>query len=165
MLLGSWGLPGAAPGAFRVPHSVAVGADGRVWVCDRENERLQIFDPEGAFLEQWMDLQRPAALAFDDAGNVHVAELAWWVGDYSWRDGPIATDAPARLSVFAPDGTLRARYGGPGSPLTFDAPHGLAFDAAGDLYVAEITGNLLAAGHPSSTRRTVQKLVRTKEDA
>jgi streptogramin lyase len=49
-LLLSWGGPGAAHGQFRLPHSIRVDGDDRVWVADRENSRLQIFDENGEFL-------------------------------------------------------------------------------------------------------------------
>jgi DNA-binding beta-propeller fold protein YncE len=49
-LLFSWGEPGIAPGQFRLPHSVWVDKQERVWVCDRENNRIQIFDARGEFL-------------------------------------------------------------------------------------------------------------------
>ena len=53
-LVDSWGAPGkTAPGEFHVPHGVWVHTDGRVFVADRENNRMQIFDSEGNFLEQW----------------------------------------------------------------------------------------------------------------
>jgi DNA-binding beta-propeller fold protein YncE len=79
----SWGEPGHGPGQFRLPHGIAVAADGRVFVCDREIDRIQIFSPDGEFLEQWTDTQRPTHLTFDTRGNVYVTELAWHVGDKS----------------------------------------------------------------------------------
>src|SRR5436309_1949925 len=58
-LLRSWGEPGAGPGQFNLPHGIAVLADGRVLVADRENDRIQLFDPEGKYLDQWTQVQRP----------------------------------------------------------------------------------------------------------
>src|SRR5438477_273239 len=57
-LLQSWGEPGAGPGQFNLPHGIAVLADGRVLVADRENDRIQLFDPEGKYLDQWTQVQR-----------------------------------------------------------------------------------------------------------
>src|SRR5690606_8546981 len=48
-----WGRRGTGPGEFFLPHNLAVDAKGRVYVTDRENERIEIFDSEGKFLEQW----------------------------------------------------------------------------------------------------------------
>ena len=73
-LVGSWGEPGTGPGQFMLPHGIAVHRDGRVFVADRENDRIQIFSPDGEFLGEW-DVQRPTQLVFDANGNAIVAEL------------------------------------------------------------------------------------------
>jgi DNA-binding beta-propeller fold protein YncE len=52
----AWGKAGTAAGEFHTPHSVAVDARGTVYVSDRENNRIQIFDPNGKFLRQWTHL-------------------------------------------------------------------------------------------------------------
>ena len=52
----AWGKRGTAPGEFNTPHSVAVDSRGTVYVSDRENNRIQIFDPNGKFLRQWTHL-------------------------------------------------------------------------------------------------------------
>jgi DNA-binding beta-propeller fold protein YncE len=51
-----WGKKGKGPGEFNTPHSVAVDSKGTVYVSDRENNRIQIFDPNGKFLRQWTHL-------------------------------------------------------------------------------------------------------------
>src|SRR5262249_5651506 len=73
-LLQSWGEPGAEPGQFNLPHGIAVHPDQRVFVADRENDRIQIFSPDGGFLDQWLDVQRPTQLLIGADGVVHVAE-------------------------------------------------------------------------------------------
>src|SRR4029077_310489 len=52
-LLLSWGEPGGGPGQFNLPHGIAVDRDGRVYVADRENSRVQVFTPEGEYLTEW----------------------------------------------------------------------------------------------------------------
>ena len=52
----AWGTKGTKPGEFNTPHSVAVDSKGTVYVSDRENNRIQIFDPNGKFLRQWTHL-------------------------------------------------------------------------------------------------------------
>jgi len=81
----SWGVPGTGPGQFYLPHGIAVAADGRVFVCDRENDRIQIFSPDGEYLTEWTDTQRPTHLVFDQRGRAYVSELWWHVGQTSRR--------------------------------------------------------------------------------
>ena len=54
-----------ALGSSYLPHGIAVAADGRVFVCDRESDRIQIFSPDGEYLSEWTDVQRPTHLVFD----------------------------------------------------------------------------------------------------
>jgi DNA-binding beta-propeller fold protein YncE len=142
-LLLSWGEPGAGPGQFRLPHSVFVDKQNRVWVTDRENSRIQIFDSEGHFLTQWIDLIRPQGLVIDDDDTVFIAELC------------------KRISIFTIDGRLLARWGNEGhdvrNPL-FIAPHAIALDSKGDLYIGEVSmTNVMKVDRGS---RTIQKFVR-----
>ncbi|HET8568765.1 MAG TPA: peptidyl-alpha-hydroxyglycine alpha-amidating lyase family protein [Candidatus Limnocylindria bacterium] len=150
-LLRSWGAPGTGPGEFMLPHGIAVHPDGRVFVADRENDRIQIFGPAGEYLDEWTDVQRPTHLAFDPQGRAIVAELTWRAGSTSFRNGPVDRHLPSRVSILDPRGVPIARLGGEGPhdplwggpdpcrPGNFCAPHGLAIDPNGDLYVAEVT--------------------------
>ena len=58
----SWGEPGSDPGQFNLPHNIACDADGWVYVADRENHRVQVFDGNGRFETQWHDMHRPSGL-------------------------------------------------------------------------------------------------------
>ena len=64
--LGSWGSPGAGPGEFLVPHALAVDSQDRVFVADRGNSRVQIFDAEGRFLAAWTQFGRPSDVFVTD---------------------------------------------------------------------------------------------------
>jgi DNA-binding beta-propeller fold protein YncE len=142
----SWGEPGSGPGEFLIPHGIAVDASGEVWVADRENSRLQVFNPDGGFLFEWTDIARPCQLAFDPAGRIFVAELGYRAGMWSNTLPPTPDATGGRISVFAPDRTLLARWGGGDNPIEpgdFFAPHDLCLDSNGDLYVGEVT---LSAG-------------------
>jgi len=165
----SWGSPGTKPGAFNIPHSVDVDRQGRVLVCDRENDRIQVFDQEGGFVEQWQDLHRPQAIAEAKDGVLYVAEGAWGPGYVSPTQGPVEP-CPSRVSVLAPDGRRLGTIG-PGDdadvPADFVSAHGIAVDSDDDLYVVECLASLRAnsgvpgAGAPAGVptdRPAVQKL-------
>jgi DNA-binding beta-propeller fold protein YncE len=145
-LLHSWGEPGTGPGEFRIPHGIAVDRDGRVWVADRENSRLQIFDAEGRFVAEWADLARPCAVFVDPQGTVYVAELGFRAGMWPGTEPPSPDATGGRLSIFDPCGRLLARCGGgadPMAPHDFFAPHDIWVDGPGAIYVGEVT---LSAG-------------------
>ena len=86
-LIHSWGEPGSRPGEFRLPHSAWVHTDGRVFVADRQNDRIQIFSSTGEFLTEWLDVQRPQDIFIDSNGLVYVGELVWRKGDISADGG------------------------------------------------------------------------------
>jgi DNA-binding beta-propeller fold protein YncE len=145
-LLHSWGEPGGGPGEFRIPHGIAVDARGQVWVADRENSRLQIFDAGGGFLAEWPDLARPCAVFVDAAGIVYVAELGFRAGMWPGTEPPTPDATGGRVSIFDPDGRLLARWGGGADPIRpddFFAPHDIWVDREGAIYVGEVT---LSAG-------------------
>jgi len=58
----SWGEPGTDPGHFNLPHNLVTDRDGLVYVADRENHRVQIFDGQGRYQGQWNNLHRPCGL-------------------------------------------------------------------------------------------------------
>jgi hypothetical protein len=73
-LLFSWGEPGRGPGQFILPHGIAVDSAGLVYVADRENSRVQIFNPKGEYLREWTFLNRPYDIFIDDQDMLHIAE-------------------------------------------------------------------------------------------
>jgi outer membrane protein assembly factor BamB len=64
-LLMSWGGPGTNPGEFNIVHNICTDADGWVYVADRENHRVQVFDGNGKYETQWNNLHRPCGLYMD----------------------------------------------------------------------------------------------------
>jgi sugar lactone lactonase YvrE len=133
----SWGGPGAEPGCFVIPHSIVINDTGQLLVCDRENDRVQIFSREGQLLETWTDVQRPTDLAFDRSGRVYMTELPRGPKDIkSWRLGRAVEELPGRVTIRAPDGAIIALLKCPG--VEFLAPHAIAVDSTGAVYVSEV---------------------------
>jgi len=66
-LLLSWGDSGTDPGQFNIVHNIATDSAGWVYVADRENHRIQVFDPNGKFETQWVNMARPCGLYIDQA--------------------------------------------------------------------------------------------------
>jgi DNA-binding beta-propeller fold protein YncE len=146
--LKSWGGPGAGPGQFDNPHSIAVDGQGRVYVADRNNRRIQVFDGEGNFLRQFtIDVPvdpnaRPAI------GNQPTATTGSQAPGSPWTvcitPGPnqvlFASDAfPGRIYKLSLEGKVLGVLGESGKQLKqFGWIHQMACPSATELYVAEL---------------------------
>ncbi|HEY3067235.1 MAG TPA: peptidyl-alpha-hydroxyglycine alpha-amidating lyase family protein [Methylomirabilota bacterium] len=156
----SWGEPGTDPGCFNIPHNIATDAEGLVYVADRENHRVQIFDGRGEYLAQWNNLHRPCGLTAGRRGDLfYVGELPTHL--------PVNAQVPnlgARVSILSLKGELVGRVGGRFAgekPGEFVAPHGCAVDSRGDLYVAEVSWTTVGSKEkPPREIRSLQKLAR-----
>ena len=158
-ILFSWGAPGTDPGEFSIAHNIVTDADGYVYVADRENHRIQIFDSNGRFEEQWPNVHRPCALYISREQHIYVGELGW--GMSVQRNVP---NIGPRVSVLDRRGNTLARLGsgyglGEGQ---FISPHGICIDSANNIYVGEVAHtNISNSGEtPPDNLRTLQKLVR-----
>ncbi len=147
-LLLSWGEPGDAPGQFRWPHSVWVDKWERVWVVDRRNDRIQIFNAKGEFLSQWTGLRYPTGIFIDGEETVYVSEIG------------------RQVNMFTIDGKLLVRWGmsrlvtsqgQDKKTALFLAPHTIAVDSRGDPYVGEVSMTEFGVDRGP---RTVQKFAR-----
>ena len=145
-LIQSWGEPGTAPGEFNLPHSVWVHTHERVFVCDRENDRVQIFSPSGELLTIWTNVTRPGDLLIDRDGHVFVGEMAWNTDETHLDGRPFLESRAAQMSIRDLSGRLLTRWGGddPCAPASFASPHGLCVDSQGNLYVGEVTHTALS---------------------
>jgi NHL repeat-containing protein len=162
-LIDSWGAPGDGPGQFNLPHSVFVHTDGRVFVSDRENDRVQIFSPTGELLDIWTNLNRPGDLFIDAESRVYIGELYWTEGVTSLAGRVWPEHRDARLSVRDIDGRVISIWGGPDPTASdgFSSPHGLWVDRHGDVYVAEVTLTALGRlGLYTPTCHSLLKFVR-----
>jgi DNA-binding beta-propeller fold protein YncE len=163
-LLSSFGAPGAGPGEFHVPHGIAVDRHGAVYVADRENSRIQIFDSGGNFLAEWLDVARPCQVFIDATDRVYVAELGYRAGMFPGNLAPHEHATGGRVSIFTASGDLLARWGGgafPCEPGDFFAPHDIWVDSYGDLYVSEVTYTAgISKGAIGSDCHTLQKFTK-----
>lgn len=122
-----WGKKGKDAGEFNLPHAIVLDAKGRVYVGDRENNRVQLFDSDGKFLAQWTESGAPYGLFLTPAGRLLVA------------DGRANV-----VRVLDGDGKALGRWGGKGTEAgQFAMPHWLCADSRGVVYVAEVTGQRL----------------------
>jgi DNA-binding beta-propeller fold protein YncE len=123
-LLFSWGEPGTDPGQFNIAHNIATDKEGWVYVADRENHRVQVFDPSGKFETQWVNMARPCGLYIDqEAELTYIGELGAAIGPNAQaiRLGP-------RISIYDTQGNLIARLGGSARRRRSGSIHCAAWD-------------------------------------
>lgn len=115
-LINSWGQPGKTePGEFHLVHSLLIDPEGKVYVCDRANRRVQIFSPEGEFITMWTGMGGPDNIVRDKDGIFYIAEQADESGD-------------SHVSIWDGDGNVLERW-----PIRH--AHGLDVDSHGDIYL------------------------------
>jgi DNA-binding beta-propeller fold protein YncE len=113
-LVASWGAPGHGEGQFHLPHSIAYDDDGKLYVADRANKRIQIFTPEGRYLGQWTGMGGPNDISRGKDGNFYIAEQ---------EDG----GNPAYVTVRDGKGAVLAK-------MASRHVHGIGVDSRGDIY-------------------------------
>jgi len=163
-LLLSWGEPGCDPGQFNIPHNICSDPDGWVYVADRENHRVQVFDGNGKYESQWNNMHRPCGLCMEPHRHpvCYIGELGPTM--------PVNREVPnlgPRISIVSHKGELLGRLGDvrAGQQLDqFIAPHGMAVDSRGDIYVGEVSYTAWSQVYPDSKPprglRSLRKLAR-----
>ena len=113
-LVTSWGTPGSGPGQFHLPHSIAYDDDGKLYVADRANKRIQLFTPDGDYLGEWTGMGGPNDISRGKDGNFYIAEQE---------------DAgnPAHVMVRDGQGNVLAK-------MASRHVHGVGVDSRGDIY-------------------------------
>ena len=130
----SWGGTGSGPGQFRVPHAIALDSRGRLFVADRDNNRIQIFDQEGNFLEEWLQFGRPSGLHIGADDKLYVSDNQSNDERHAgWQRGiRVGSVTDGVVTAFVPDPEFD-----PGREQETGA-HGVAADAGGVIYGAEV---------------------------
>jgi streptogramin lyase len=128
----AWGKLGSGPGEFRSPHALAMDSQGRLFVADRGNSRIQIFDQDGKFLAQWPQFGRPSGLYVDAKDTLYAidADSSPTTNAAGWTKGIwIGSAKDGKVTAFAPGHKTDDGNGAAGE--------GVVTDTAGNLYAAE----------------------------
>jgi DNA-binding beta-propeller fold protein YncE len=130
----TWGKKGAGPGEFDIPHAIAMDSQGRLFVGDRQNNRIQIFDQDGKFLDQWTQFSRPSGIFIDGKDNIYVADSeseSVSKNHDGWKRGiRVGSAKDGSVTAFIPDPVDKT--------TGTSAAEGVAADAAGNVYGAEV---------------------------
>jgi sugar lactone lactonase YvrE len=139
-LLKTWGEPGSGPGQFNIPHSLALDSRGRLFVADRANHRIQIFDQEGKFIDEWKQFSRISGLFIDKNDNLYAIDSESSTARHpDWKTGiRIGKATEDKVLAFIPPHQTDQPYGAAGE--------GVAVDFDGNVYAAEGPLSRQAAG-------------------
>ena len=156
-----WGSLGVEAGQFSLPHSIAVDSGGRLYVADRNNARVQIFDQSGKFLAQWKNLMVPWTVRVTARDEVYVCGAS----PSHWREEDVQLGIPPKDQLVMKLDTRGRVLSWWKFPLGQWGPekkskpgelawvHGLGVDAQGNLFLGDIMGKRVQRftriGHPS----------------
>jgi sugar lactone lactonase YvrE len=129
----SWGKLGSAPGEFKTPHGLAFDSRGRLFVADRGNVRLQIFDQDGKFVEETKQFSRLSGIYIDKNDMLYGADSESSETSHpgGWKRGMrVGSAKDLKVMYFIPDPEKNA--------TGTSAAEGVAVDAQGNIYGAEV---------------------------
>ncbi len=137
-----WGEIGWAPGQFRTPHAMEFDSQGRLYVADRGNHRIQIFDQEGELLDTYYQYSRISGLFITDDDTLYAIDSESGMSNHpGWKTGVrIGPASEDRLTGFIPPHANEIRV------LQGVAGEGVAVDTDGNVYAAEGPGSRPTAG-------------------
>lgn len=141
----AWGEEGTEPGQFALPHAIAADSQGRLYVADRNNARIQVFDTNGKLLAVWDDCITPWGFSVtkDDKIWVCGSSRVRLPDDDGWTISPppdqllVQLDTTGKVLQRVP---LRLAPAAPSKPGEVDWVHAVAIDSKGDLYLGDIMG-------------------------
>ncbi len=148
-----WGRKGMGPEEFDVPHALAVDMEGRLYVADRQNNRIQIFDQNGKYIAQWFQFGRPSGIHIDKNDILYSADSESHDGrtnigrgglaptGYGYNAGAergirIGSVKDGRVKYFIPDPCPYPYATGS------DLAEGVTTDALGNVYAADFRGDV-----------------------
>jgi len=133
-LIKTWGKLGTGPGEFDQPHALAFDSKGRLYVGDRNNNRVQVFDQDGNFISQMRQFSRPSGVFIDKHDNIYVADSeseSVSRNHNGWKRGiRMGSLKDGKVIAFIPDPAENARG--------TSAAEGVAADSQGNIYGAEV---------------------------
>jgi DNA-binding beta-propeller fold protein YncE len=128
------GKKGTGPGEFAQPHALAMDSQGRLFVGDRSNNRIQILDQDGKYITEWTQFSRPSGIYIDKNDVIYVADSESGSVDPphgAWKRGiRIGSAKDGSVTAFIPDPAQ--------NPPSTSAAEGVAADASGNIYGAEV---------------------------
>ena len=121
----AWGKHGKGPGEFDTPHGIALDSAGRVYVADRVNNRIQVFEGDGKFVAEWKQFGRPSDVAIDKNDNIYVADSqSNPTNNPGFKQGiRIGSAKDGKVTAFIPEPSAAV-----------GAPEGVGVDDAGNVY-------------------------------
>ena len=129
-----WGETGSGPGQFHTPHALAMDSQGLLYVGDRSNRRIQVFDQDGEFIRDFYGFGRASGLSIDSNDMLYIAD-----SESNWRRNPgfkrgirIASVSDGLVVAFIPDPEPDQDNAGT------SAAEGVAIDNEGNVYGAEV---------------------------
>ncbi|MCI0663659.1 MAG: peptidyl-alpha-hydroxyglycine alpha-amidating lyase family protein [Acidobacteria bacterium] len=133
----AWGKPGTGPGEFDTPHAIAMDSKGRLYVGDRNNNRIQIFDQNGKYLGEWKQFGRPSGIYIDKNDIIYVTDSESNTRrNPGWKRGiRIGSVNDSKVTAFIPDPEPSPDSG---LGAATSAAEGVAADAQGNIYGAEV---------------------------
>lgn len=135
----SWGKTGSGPDEFRDPHALAMDSQGRLFVGDRQNNRIQIYDQEGNYLATWTQFGRPSGLYIDQNDILYCVDSESTTSrNPGWKRGiRIGSARDGWVTAFIPDPVLDPDNTGT------SGSEGVAADSKGNVYGAEVNPKML----------------------
>jgi sugar lactone lactonase YvrE len=140
----SWGSTGSGIGQFSTPHTIAFDSQGRVFVGDRNNNRIQIFDQDGNFLDLWYQFGRPSGIVITPDDRIYVADSeSYDFHNPGWKKGiRIGSAKDGKVEYFIED--LEP------TTTTHSGAEGIGVDSRGNVYGAVVRRRMLEKHVPKS---------------